>query len=72
MFFENRPSMNDKHSNRSNRDALLENFAAELTVAAYPIALAHGVRGSSLDLELEMWKKISEVVRSHSREFLRG
>jgi hypothetical protein len=30
------------------------------------------VRGSSLDLELEMWKKLSEVVRSHRRDVLRG
>jgi hypothetical protein len=72
MLFEKRISMNEKHRTRRNRDALLENFAAELTDAAYPIALKHGVRGSSLDLELEMWKKLSEVVRSHRRDLLRG
>lgn len=72
MLFEKRFSMNNQRSSRRNRDAILENFAARLTVAAYPVALRHGVRGSSVDLELEMWKKITEVVRSHGRKLLRG
>lgn len=45
-----------------DREAYLENLAAELTDAAYPVALRHGVAGSSIDLELDLWKAIGETV----------
>jgi hypothetical protein len=41
--------MNGEHS--VNRDALLETFAAELTLAAYRVALRTRKQGTWLDLE---------------------
>ena len=39
--------------NSVNRDALLETFAAEFTLAAYCVALRARTQGTSLDLELD-------------------
>ncbi|HEV7998505.1 MAG TPA: hypothetical protein VGP63_01420 [Planctomycetaceae bacterium] len=64
--------MNNGHTTQSDQDALLDTFAAELTDAAYPIALKYGVLGSSLDLELEIWKTFTELVRRRGREIFRG
>jgi hypothetical protein len=49
-----------------------ENFAAELTHAVYPIALRIGMRGSWLDLELELWHVLADTVRMWERELPRG
>ena len=46
--------MNSTDRTIRDRDAYVENFAAELTDAAYPVALRHGVAGSSIDLELDL------------------
>jgi hypothetical protein len=46
-----------------DRDAYVENLAAELTDAAYPVALRHGVAGSSIDLELDLWKALGDTVQ---------
>jgi hypothetical protein len=62
--------MNIRHTTQSDQDTLLDTFAAELTQAAYPIALKYGVSGSSLDLELEIWKTLTELVRRRGRELL--
>jgi hypothetical protein len=51
-----------------DQEELLDTFAAELTVAAYPIALKYGVSGSSLDLELEIWKTFIELLHRRSNE----
>ncbi len=43
-----------------------EHLLAELTAAAYEVALRHGLRGSFLDVELELWRELREVLdRSH-------
>jgi hypothetical protein len=55
--------MSDNHSASWNRDTLRENFAAELTSAAYAVALRHGVEDKWLDLELELWEALQETVR---------
>jgi hypothetical protein len=55
--------MSDNHSTSGNRDALLENFAAEITSAAYAVALQHGVEDKWLDLELELWEALKESVK---------
>jgi hypothetical protein len=52
--------MNGFDQTRFDRDILVENLAAELTEAAYPVALRHGVAGSSIDLELELWRTLGE------------
>jgi hypothetical protein len=36
-------------------------FAAELTIAAYPIALRHGVDGSWFQLEMDLWIALVRV-----------
>ena len=63
--------LNDERTVPANPESALDAFAAELTDAAYPIALKYGVSGSSVDLELEIWKKFTEMVRERGREVLR-
>jgi len=62
--------MNNGHTTQNDQDVLLDTFAAELTQAAYPIALKYGVLGSSLDLELEIWKTLTELVHKRGHELL--
>jgi hypothetical protein len=38
------------------RQASVEECAGVLTDAAYPVVLRHGVKGSSVDVELDVWK----------------
>ena len=44
-------------------DTLLVAFAAELTNAAYRVALQHGIAGSWVDLELDLWKVMAERIQ---------
>ena len=60
--------MSDNHGAACNRDTLLENFAAELTSAAYAVALRHGVEDKWLDLELELWEALKETVKKCGQE----
>ena len=55
--------MNDNHRATCDRDALLDNFAAELTRAAYDVALRHGTAGRWLDLELHLWRTLADTVK---------
>jgi hypothetical protein len=43
-------------------ESSLEALAADLTAAAYPVALRHGVGGKWLDLQLELWRVLTETV----------
>jgi hypothetical protein len=45
------------------RDPQLENIAAELTGAIYPLVLRQGLRASWLDLELGLWRALAETVK---------
>jgi hypothetical protein len=47
-----------------DRDALLESFAAELTLAAYRVALRTGTGGTWLDLELDLWRALADTVKT--------
>jgi hypothetical protein len=47
-----------------NRDALLETLAAELTLAAYRVALRTRTAGSWLDLELDLWRTLADTART--------
>ena len=49
MNTKERSIMNRFDSIILNHDACVENLAAELTDAAYPVALRHGVAGSSIE-----------------------
>jgi hypothetical protein len=56
--------MNDKATVVGGVDHALEAFAAELTAAVYPVALRHaGRRDKWLDLELDIWRALSETVK---------
>jgi hypothetical protein len=52
-------------------DAQLECFAAELTLAAYRVALQTRTRGTWLDLELDLWRALAEAVKTWKRELPR-
>jgi hypothetical protein len=60
--------MIDNHGAACNQDTLLDNFAAELTCAAYAVALRHGVEVKWLDLELELWGALKETVKKQGQE----
>jgi hypothetical protein len=60
--------MSDNHDAAYDRDSLLEGFAAELTSAAYAVALRHGVEAKWLDLELELWEALKEMVKKRGQE----
>jgi hypothetical protein len=55
-----------------NRDAVLECFAAELTLAAYRVALRTRTRGTWLDLELDLWRALADTVETWERELSRA
>ena len=59
---------NEDSRTRVNRDGRLECLAAELTLAAYRVALRTGTRGSWLDLELDLWKAMADAVETSGRE----
>src|SRR5271166_2591846 len=60
--------MNHNHGATGEKDSLLENFAAELTAAVYPIALRHGMAGSWIKVELDLWKALAETVKTRARD----
>jgi hypothetical protein len=49
--------------NSVNRDGFLETFAAELTLAAYRVALRTRTQGTWLDLGLGLWSAPAEKVK---------
>jgi len=59
--------MSDKARAAEDRDAMLDNFAAELTRAAYHVALRHAATGAWLDLELDLWRALTDTVRQWGR-----
>jgi hypothetical protein len=40
-----------------------EDFLAELTEAAYGVALRHGLKGPFINVELELWRELRAVLR---------
>jgi hypothetical protein len=59
--------MNDQHAAVAASNRALEVFAAELTAAAYCVALRHGAGDKWLDLELDLWRVLTETVRKRKR-----
>jgi hypothetical protein len=55
--------MNRSDGTTGNRDRILEALAAELTQAAYAVALRHKATGSWIDLELNLWRALEETVQ---------
>jgi hypothetical protein len=62
--------MNDHRALAGNADLVLESMVAELTAAAYPVALRHGGGDKWLDLELDLWRTLRETVRRSGRKLL--
>jgi hypothetical protein len=60
--------MTDNHCALGHRETVLENFAAELTSAAYLIALRHGLAGSWILVELGLWRALAETVNKWARQ----
>jgi hypothetical protein len=60
--------MNADSKASANRDALLEIFAAELTLAAYRVALRTRRKGTWLDLELDLWRAVADKVKTWGNE----
>jgi hypothetical protein len=54
-----------------NRDAPLETLAAELTLAAYRVALRTRTEGTWLDLELDLWRALADTARTWGQELPR-
>jgi hypothetical protein len=46
----------------ANEDGAFESFLAELTDAAYRVAVRQGIKGSFLDAELGLWQALREVL----------
>jgi hypothetical protein len=51
-----------------HRDAPLETVAAELTLAAYRVALWARSRGTWLDLELDLWRALADTLKTWEME----
>ncbi len=61
--------MKDQRAAVAESNRALEGFAAELTAAAYPVALRHGLGHKWLDLELDLWRVLTEMVMKQGRNF---
>ncbi len=46
----------------------LESLVAELTEAAYPVALRHRGPGGWIDLELDLWKALEQALSKWQRQ----
>jgi hypothetical protein len=60
--------MNGDFKTSVDRDTLLETFTAELTLAAYRVALRTGFQGIWLDLELDLWRALAGTIKTWERE----
>jgi hypothetical protein len=52
----------------NEESAIAENFLAELAEAAYGVALRHGVKGAFIDVELELWRELRQVLDRHEED----
>jgi hypothetical protein len=59
--------MNVTDATVADQDTFLDTVAAELTSAAYLAALGHGIQGSWIDLELDLWRALAHAVKQWSR-----
>src|SRR5260370_38031455 len=60
--------MNDNRAVVADADHELEALAAELTGAAYGVALRHGAEDKWLDLELELWQALKVAAQKWGGE----
>jgi len=59
--------MTDNHRIACDWGTRIENFAAELTRAVYPLVLRRGLKNSWLKVELGVWKALAETVKTWLR-----
>jgi hypothetical protein len=57
--------MNTTKVTIAGQDTFLDTVAAELTSAAYLAALGHGIQGSWIDLELDLWRALAHAVKQY-------
>ena len=55
--------MKDISDTARDRNARIENFAAELTGAIYPLVLRRGVKESWIKVELSLWRALVDTVK---------
>jgi len=56
----------------TSREAYLDNVTAELTEAAYLVALRHSGEGSWIDLKLDLWDVLTSAIHKIRRQVPRG
>jgi hypothetical protein len=60
--------MNDLSGTAPEQDICLDDLAAQLTIAIYPLALVHGLKGSWIELELGLWRALTNTVDKWCRK----
>jgi hypothetical protein len=60
--------MNDIRDTAQDRDARLDDFAAELTRAVYPLVLRRGPKDSWVQVQLALWRALAETVEKWAWE----
>jgi hypothetical protein len=60
--------MSDNHSVAWDQDTRLENFAAELTIAVYPLMLQRRPEALWLKVEMDLWRALGETVTRWARQ----
>jgi hypothetical protein len=55
-------------SSRKTDDSASEALLAELTEAAYAVALRHGISGPFIDVELDLWRALRGVLSERAEE----
>jgi hypothetical protein len=48
--------------------SIAEHLLAELTEAAYEVALRHGIKGPFIDVELDLWRELRAVLDRHEED----
>jgi hypothetical protein len=60
--------MSPDEASSGNVDRALDDFVAEVTVAAYSVALRHRAGDEWLDLEMDIWKVLDETIKKQCRQ----
>ena len=53
---------------KANKVSVAEDLLAELTTTAYRVALRHGFKGPFIDVELELWRELRNVLDRHEED----
>ncbi len=48
--------------------SVAEDLLAELTATAYGVALRHGLKGPFIDVELELWRELRDVLHRYEED----